>query len=388
MKKKSILVLLAVAALSMTACSGKGGNTESPELTSEENGGVIKNEYGTVELGTYKGVEANKEKVSVTDQDISDRINMLVEEHAEEKEYDKAIEDGNVVYATIDAKADGSKIEDFGDEETAVSIGDASFGEEFDEALKGHKKGDTVKFSVKYDKDFMFPSLAGKKVDYVVKISVVNKIYTPELNDDFIINTLGYASEQDMKDKIKAEIEEELEADALYNMQLDVIGKIVAASKITDYPQEMYDKHKKLFEEDCLMQAQMYGIETLEEFYETAEMTEDDIKSEITARVHEEIVIRAIAEKEGMSVSDEDFDASVKETMEEDGYETEEDFFEAYGGEDNVRYLLLQNMVYEFIGENAVVTEVEPQEDEKTDLEDLNTTEELPSTEELLSTEE
>ena len=53
-----------------------------------------------------------------------------------------------------------------------------------------------------------------------------------------------------MKDKIKAEIEEELEADALYNMQLDVIGKIVAASKITDYPQEMYDKHKKLFEEE------------------------------------------------------------------------------------------------------------------------------------------
>ena len=77
-----------------------------------------------------------------------------------------------------------------------------------------------------------------------------------------------------MKDKIKAEIEEELEADALYNMQLDVIGKIVAASKITDYPQEMYDKHKKLFEEDCLMQAQMYGIETLEEFYETAEKHE------------------------------------------------------------------------------------------------------------------
>ena len=136
------------------------------------------------------------------------------------------------------------------------------------------------------------------------------------------------------------------------------------------------------------MQAQMYGIETLEEFYETAEMTEDDIKSEITARVHEEIVIRAIAEKEGMSVSDEDFEASVKEAMEEDGYETEEELFEAYGGEDNVRYLLLQNMVYEFIGENAVVTEVEPQEDEETDLEDLNTTEELPSTEELLSTEE
>ena len=45
-------------------------------------------------------------------------------------------------------------------------------------------------------------------------------------------------------------------------------------------------------------------------------------------------------------------------------------------------------MVYDFIGENAVVTEVEPQEDEKTDLQDLNTTEELPSTEELLSTEE
>lgn len=365
MKKKSILILLAVAALSMTACSGKGGNTESPELTSEENGGVIKNEYGTVELGAYKGVEANKEKVVVTDQEISDRINMLLEEHAEEKEYDKPIENGNVVYATIDAKADGNKIEDFGDEETALSIGEASFGEEFDNKLIGHKKGDTVKFSVKYDEDNMFPFLAGKKVDYVVKISVVNKIYTPELNDDFIINTLGYESEQDMKDKMKAEIEEESEENSLYNMQLEAIGKVVEASKITDYPQEMYDKHKKLFEEECLMQAQMFGIETLEEFYETAEMTEDDVNAEITTRVNEEIVIRAIAEKEGLSVSDEDFKASVQEAMEEDGYETEADLFEAYGGEDNVRYLLLQNVVYEFVGENAVVTEVEPQDDEE-----------------------
>lgn len=369
MKKKLVVALLVASmALSMTACGGKkdvSNDTQAPvaqAVSGDES-------YGEVELGEYKGLSVEKQIVAVDDSAIDEAIEDLIEENVQYNPVDRGIETDDYVEIYYTASVDGTVVADETEELSYLYAGEEDFGEEFDASIMGHKAGEEVKFSVSYDSEYYDENFAGKTVDYVVKIDSVNEVVAPELTDDFIINTLGYESEDDMRAKIKEELVEQNSDEATSEMYQTLMQQVIDNSTIKTYSQELYDSFKEEVSTQYQQTAEMFGLESADELYEMYGMTEADIEEEILYYVYEVIVTNAIAEKENIELTDDEFKAGAQAYADAEEYDNVDDYLADYG-EDSVRFWLLEEKVYKFLADNATITEVEATEDELMDLDD------------------
>ena len=95
-----------------------------------------------------------------------------------------------------------------------------------------------------------------------------------------------------------------------------------------------------------------YGI-TEEEFTET-------VYGWAYTEIGDELIVRAIAEAEGMKLGEEEYEQEKQSLMQSLGYASDEDFesvygstFEDYYGKDNITQAILQNRVYDLVVDNA-----------------------------------
>ena len=104
--------------------------------------------------------------------------------------------------------------------------------------------------------------------------------------------------------------------------------------------------------------AEQYSMEFEEFLSSFLGMTEEDFSEQVVLatqqNLQQEMYLKAIAESEGIEVTEEDLAEAAKEF----GFETVEEFNAAYG-EDVVRISVLQDKTLDFLLENAVITEPE-----------------------------
>ena len=86
------------------------------------------------------------------------------------------------------------------------------------------------------------------------------------------------------------------------------------------------------------------------------------------------LVLEAIAEKEGMTVTQEDIEADLEENAASYGYESAEEYKEALGSElqGYGEYLMTERMT-DYVVENAVVTDAQPETQETAETETAET---------------
>ena len=111
--------------------------------------------------------------------------------------------------------------------------------------------------------------------------------------------------------------------------------------------------------------------------------SEDDVKSAVEEMVYTEMLTTAIAEKENIAVSDDEYTDYVNSVYEDSGYTSAEEYEEDYTKDETVN-TILYNKVMDFLMQNATVTEVS--EDEYYE-EDTEMDEEAYDTEEITENE-
>ena len=111
--------------------------------------------------------------------------------------------------------------------------------------------------------------------------------------------------------------------------------------------------------------------------------SEDDVKSAVEEMVYTEMLTTAIAEKENIAVSDDEYTEYVNSVYEESGYTSAEEYEEDYTKDETLN-TILYNKVMDFLMQNATVTEVS--EDEYYE-EDTEMDEEAYDTEEITENE-
>ena len=111
--------------------------------------------------------------------------------------------------------------------------------------------------------------------------------------------------------------------------------------------------------------------------------SEDDVKSAVEEMVYTEMLTTAIAEKENIAVSDDEYTDYVNSVYEDSGYTSTEEYEEDYTKDETLN-TILYNKVMDFLMQNATVTEVS--EDEYYE-EDTEMDEEAYDTEEITENE-
>ena len=139
------------------------------------------------ELKDYMGVEVEKEVCSVTDEDVKNRLEEIRRNSGTLKtvKEDRAVKPEDYVVIQYEGFENGRPVEGVKSENFLLRIGSNDFHPDFEKALIGGKKGETTEIKVHFEETHYHPKLAGKVVDFKVKITEIKEMELPELNDEF-----------------------------------------------------------------------------------------------------------------------------------------------------------------------------------------------------------
>lgn len=315
-----------------------------------------------VELGQYKGLEIQEIGGEVSDKEIDQYIDSIRDKQAEVK----TITDKRSVLkvgdtATIDfvGKKDGEPFAGGSAEGYDLVIGSKSFIPGFEEQMEGMKIDEVRNIELSFPEDYYVSDLAGQPVVFEVTLHAIKRKTLPELNDEFVKDVSNFETVDAYKEDIKAMLTEEKAAEIKNRYKADVAVKVTEQTDVVA-PESQVKAEAENFMNDIRFQMSQQGI-NLEDYVKLTNGNMEDIEKECNARaesfVKQQIVFEAIAEAEGLEVSDEELEAEYNKMadMYKQPVETIKEVFTMRGQVSLIKRNLLLEKVSEFLLENAKI---------------------------------
>ena len=257
-------------------------------------------------LQDYKGMDIEKEKITVTDAEIDSAIDGLRREVAPLRSVeDRAVQERDIVIADFDGFHEGEQLKQVHGENVNVDVGTGRHGQEFENKLIGMQKGEEASVEVDFDADSPNPLLAGKKVEFKVKVNDIKERVLPELDDEFArdvgedFDSLS-ALRQHIKEKILAEKEQALEG----NISDRIMQKLLEANQF-EVPSRLVQHEINEYIKQTEETLQRGGLSLEAAGINRAE-TEERYRETAVKRVRGDFILKKIAEQEEIKVLDED----------------------------------------------------------------------------------
>ncbi len=341
-----------------TSDASSNEDADTSDASSHENA-LDFNVEDYVKLGEYKNLKVQYPIPEVVEEDVEYSIEELKEENTEYKEIkDRPSKEGDSVNIDYTGVIDGETFDGGSDTDYELVLGSGEFMEEFESNLIGKNVEEAVTFPVTFPEDYFDTEVAGKQAEFTVTINKISEVIVPEYTDEFVAKVTDYSTRKEYEEYIKKDLEASAEEESISAAGEEALSLAVENADIDGYPQELYDFYYDETVAGYEFYASMMGME-YEEFVE--QMGEDSIDAGALAQTNEFLVIQAIAEKEGLTITEDNYKEEAKELMEENEYETLEEFEQDYG-KVSIITQLLRGKIMNFLYENAEIEEVSQEE--------------------------
>ena len=324
-----------------------GRPTMTDSKVTEENGALLSfstDVYPEVTLGQYKGLEAEKPSVEVTDEEVDSHIERLRKQNARLVTVERPAQNGDTVNINYAGMLDGIPFDGGTAENQNLVLGSNTFVPGFESQLVGISAGE------ERDLDITFPEnyghdLGGKAVVFHVKCNEVKFEELPELDDEFAKDVSEYDTLDELKAAKREELEKKARRDAETEKENAVVAKAVDNAEVV-IPDIMVERQIDAILNDIRYRLSMQGV-SLEDYmkYTGTDMESFRKESRIDAarRVKSQLVIDAVAKAEDIKATEEEINAKVDEYCAQFGDKAEE--FKKGLSEDEKKFFADQIMV-------------------------------------------
>jgi trigger factor len=162
----------------------------------------------TVEIMDLATLVLERPIAPVTDADIDQSIARILATNQNYKPKDGAAAKGDRVTIDFVGKLDGEAFEGGNAEDAPITLGAGGFIPGFEEGLIGAKTGEERIVDATFPAEYQEAKLAGKAVQFEVRVKEVAAPETPTLDDEFA-KTLGVESVEQMRETVKARLEQD-----------------------------------------------------------------------------------------------------------------------------------------------------------------------------------
>ena len=316
----------------------------------------------TVELGEYKGIEIEDIDPEVTDKEIDQYVDMIRSKQAEVKTItDKrnVLKKGDTANIDFVGKKDGVPFAGGSAEGYDLEIGSGSFIPGFEEQMEGMKVEEVRDIELSFPEDYYVSDLAGQPVVFEVTLHAIKRKIMPELNDEFVKDVSNFETVAEYKEDIKNMLSAEKTAEIKNRHKAAVAQKVTEQTDVVA-PESMVKEEAESFLQDIRFQMSQQGIK-LEDYLNLTNGKLEDVENECRMRaetlVKQTLVFEAIAEKEGLEVTDEDLDAEYARMAEmyNQPVDSVKEIFAMRGQVMAIKRNLLLEKVSEFLLENAKI---------------------------------
>ncbi|AEH44739.1 trigger factor [Thermodesulfatator indicus DSM 15286] len=261
----------------------------------------------------YKGLEIEALPTEVTEEELENHLKAIQMTFADLKPAEEGheIQLNDIAILSFKAYINGEPVPGHEAEALYVDVGTGEFNETIEQALIGKKAGDTVEIDVTYPEDALNAQLAGQTVHYKVQIREVYVRDLKPLDDEFIQKmNLGFESVEQLRERIKARLEEEKKKKAEEFLREQVLQKL--REKIQFEVPERYVEYKLA----RLIEQMQQNLEEKGHTFESAGISVPKLKERLRPmaeqQAREDLILEKIAEIENISVSGEELEEKAK----------------------------------------------------------------------------
>lgn len=282
--------------------AGKDGLTFKVKITTKPE----------VNVTAYKGLEAEKPSVEVTEADIEEDLKHLQQRNSRMVAVEgRPAQMDDIAVIDFEGFVDGVAFPGGKGENYSLTLGSGQFIPGFEDQIVGHNEGDEFDVNVTFPEDYQAEDLKGKAAVFKVKLHEIKKRELPEINDD-LIKDIG---EFDTLDEYKAYVKEDLaakkEAAAKDDVDNQLIDKLIENLE-AEIPEAMYRNRIDASIQDFAyrLQAQGLNIDTYVKYTGMdPESFRESFRPQAERAVKVRLALEKVAELENIVPTQEELDA-------------------------------------------------------------------------------
>jgi len=315
--------------------------------------------YPEVTLGQYKGLEAEKDVKTVSEEELDREVENVRTRNARLVSVDdRAAQMGDTVDIDFDGFLDGERFDGGKAENYSLELGSNSFVPGFEEQVAGMKIGEEKDIDITFPEDYT-ENLAGKAVVFKIKLNGISYKDLPELDDEFAKDVSEFDTLEEYRADLRASMQKRYEEQAesafrslLIKKACDNMTVEIPEVMLTDKAEEiirnyasnfgMTDRNMPL---DQLRQ--MMGLND--------EVMKESIMPSAELQVKNDLLIDAVVKAEKLEVSDEETEEYLKRISESVKATPEE--IKQYFGMEFAANELKKEKAVQLIFDSAVVAE-------------------------------
>ena len=314
------------------------------------------------ELKDYLGVEVDKEKFLVTEEDVNNQLEQIRKSHGKltSVEKDRPIQRDDYVILDYEGYEGDQPLEGIKSPNFLVKVGANDFHPDFEESLIGLTKGDESEIEVDFEDTYYHSKLAGRNVKFKVEIRDIKEMVLPELNDEFS-QTVGTEFEnlEDLKRHVRETVTEQEKKRIDRDLNNRLIEKISEGLDF-ELPQVLVDSEIDQAVEDLRQNLERSGS-SFEKTGLSEEKLNENFRPPSEKRVKEMLVLAQVAKQDKIEVDEEDLEEGFKEIASSIGQdiETIKKYYEARNLVSSLKQKLLERKTLNYLIEHAIISEVD-----------------------------
>ena len=252
-----------------------------------------------VTLGQYKGLEFTRRVRPVSEKAVELEAANLTRTHAPFAPVEKTAARGMRVTLDFEGFMDGAPIPESKMENVTVVLGTGQLMPAAEDAVYGHKAGESFRFDFTYPAEFRVPELSGKTAQFAITLHTVEQKQPVPLDDAFA-KTLGFDTVDALKESIREKKRRSHEANA---------DRIAGAALLGMAGANLTAELDNAILRERLRRSKM----TMELYCKAGQTTPDEVRAafrrDAERKMRSILAVQAIAKAEQITVSNAEVDA-------------------------------------------------------------------------------
>ena len=268
----------------------------------------------SAELGEYLGLEVEKPEAEVPSELVDREIDRLREGMARLEAVDRAAEEGDHLLADFVGRIDGDEFDGGSATDQVIELGAGRLIDDFEEQLEGASAGDSVEVKVTFPDEYGAPELAGKDAVFSVEVKEVREKLLPEADDEFAAEASEFETIGELRADIESRIADAFSERAEQDFRVAAIDAAVAGATV-EVPEAILRSRGEERWERVERQIAGQGMNP-DSYLQMQGKTREEVIEESLPDAEQEIkreaVLVAVADAEGIEVSDEEMEAELE----------------------------------------------------------------------------
>lgn len=269
-----------------------------------------------VALGEYCGVEVTETIREISEDDVAAKLEQLRRQHVKLRVLEEGtLEEGDLAVIDFTGYRDGVPFDGGQGEGYSLEIGSGTFIPGFEEQLVGASAGEEREVSVSFPVDYHAEHLAGQGVLFKVLVREIKRKEIPLLDDSFAAEVSELATLAELKEETRNKLKTVAEKTARRELDEQVVGAVVANASVS-LPAVLVEREIERLMREMEQILRMQGL-SFEKYLslsgKSLQELREDRREEAGKRVKANLVLEAVAKKEGIEATNEEVDGRIAE---------------------------------------------------------------------------